>query len=78
MTAIIDKHLPGETQLVPSSPIRDLLDGLRAHVDAGGTLTQANSLELLKTAEFLFQDRNDCREDARNRRDRLDQIRRLA
>ena len=81
MNKTIEAYLPGETQLTPKkhdSPIEEMLDVLRAHVDAGGTFNHRNGLDLLKACEFLFKDRNDCREDARNRADRLDQIRRLA
>ena len=83
MTDIRDTHRPGETQLAPrpkypDSPIAEALDHMRAHADAGGKFNHKNAIDLLGYCEFLYKDRNDCREDARNRADRLDQIRRIA
>ena len=86
MNKTIEAYLPGETQLVPKRERDELgeqcidlhLDQLEAHLDEGGKLNERNALDLLRMAQHLRKQRDEAKEDARNRADRLDQIRRLA
>ena len=79
--SIVDKHLPGETQLAINKAefYPDVwVQQLEAAIDEGLKLSHSNGVDLLKAYKILRKERDEFKEDARNRADRLDQIRRLA
>ena len=83
MNKTVEAYLPGETQLVPrKDPVppadEHWVEDLAHAISEGARFNHTTACHLLEAYKALLQERDEYKEDARNRADRLEQIRRIA